>query len=227
MPKARGETIALQEFAYPLDQQPHLCGGRLIAVDGVDGSGKSSLVEGLVDELRHRGIAARGVDMMSSWVRRHPQFMELAADLENLISHRADITALCAICIGDRLAAWRTRFRELVAQGEWLIVDRYHLTPMSDMLVLGSEQADQLMVRSLLSLLPRPDWAFLADVNADTALARVRSRPEEADRTQRPELTSQLVAAFRCLADVHAVFTVSTSGNVSDAVMQAMSRIES
>jgi dTMP kinase len=218
-------SVNLQEFARPLDFQAHSCAGRLITVDGVDGSGKSTLVGGLADELRRRGVKANGIDMMSSWVRRHPQFTELTRDLAAVTQGQADITAICAICIGDRLAGWRTQFSKLLAEGEWLIVDRYHLTPMADMLVLGAERPDQSMVRSLLGLLPRPDWAFLTHVEPEIALGRVQSRPEEAKQIQRPGLTHQLVAAFRHLAVVHGARVVDTSNGIPEAVSCAINTI--
>jgi dTMP kinase len=211
-------SVNLQEFARPLGQEAHSYEGRLVTFDGVDGSGKTTLISGLVDELRHRGIKANGIDMMSSWVRKHPQFVELTSDLASVTHKRADITAICAICIGDRLAGWRTQFNKLLAEGEWLMVDRYHLTPMADMLVLGSERPDQSMVRSLLSLLPRPDWAFLTHVESEIALERVQSRPEEAKRIQRPALTCQLVVAFHRLAEVHGAYVVDTSKGIPEAV---------
>jgi dTMP kinase len=224
-PSPTHNAVALGAFATRLQQRPDSGAGRLITIDGVDGSGKSSVVRGIVDELKARGLDAHAVDLMSPWVRKHPQFAMLAADLDSVVRRRADITALCSICIGDRLASWRTRYRELVRRGGWLVVDRYHLTPMSDMLVLGSEPPDQRMVRALLELLPRPDWAFLTDVDAPTTIRRVRSRPEEAAKVQRPDLSSRLVTTFAALAEVNDVVRLDTSGPVETAVAQAMSVI--
>jgi dTMP kinase len=218
-------TVALGAFATPLVQRPDSGTGRLITVDGVDGSGKSSVVRGIVEALTARGLDAHAVDLMSPWVRKHPQFALLAADLDSVVRQRADITALCAICVGDRLASWRTHYREVVARGAWLVVDRYQLTPMSDMLVLGSQPQDQHMVRALLELLPKPDWAFLADVDPETTIRRVRTRPDEAAKVQRPSLTGQLVATFAALAEVNGVTRLDTSGPVDSAVATAMSVI--
>jgi dTMP kinase len=215
----------LGAFATPLRQRPDSGAGRLITVDGVDGSGKSSVVAGIVEELKRRGKDAMAVDLMTPWVRKHPQFAILAEDLDAVVQRRADITALCSICVGDRLASWRTRYRALVAEGGWLVVDRYHLTPMSDMLVLGSEPADQGMVRALLELLPKPDWAFLTDVDAATAIRRVQARPDEAAKVQRPDLSVRLVATFAALARVNDVVRLDTSGSVDVAVARAISVI--
>jgi dTMP kinase len=208
----------LGEFATPLQQRPHGGRGRLITVDGVDGSGKSTLVGAVVEHLRRSGLPAEPIDLMSRWPRRHPQFQLLAEDLANVAEGRADITALCAMCIGDRLATWRTDAAARVAAGAWLVVDRYNFTPMSDMLTLGSSPADQLVVRRLLELMPRPDLAVITDVGPATALDRVRGRPDEQDKAQRPELTERLVALLRGLGDAHAAVRADTSGPVAAAL---------
>lgn len=208
----------LGEFAAVLDQRPHGGPGRLITVDGVDGSGKSTLVAAVVDHLCRADRPAEPIDLMSQWPRAHPQFQLLADDLANVAGGRADITALCAMCVGDRLATWRTSAAALVAGGAWLVVDRYNLTPMSDMVALGSAAPDQRMVRQLLGLLPRPDLAIVTDVDPATALGRVRARPSEQHKAQRPELTARLIAILHALADAHGAVRADTSGPVAVAL---------
>lgn len=216
----------LGEFATPLDQRRHGGAGRLITVDGVDGSGKSTLVAAVVDHLRSAGIPAEPIDLMSRWPRTHPQFQLLADDLANVAEGRADITALCAMCIGDRLATWRTGAAARVRGGAWLVVDRYNLTPMSDMLALGSAAPDQIMVRRLLELMPRPDLAIVTDVEPAAALDRIRGRPDERHKAQRPQLTERLVALLRDLAGVHGAVRADTSGPVAAAVTSVRSRLD-
>lgn len=131
-------SAPLPPFDVPLNQQPHGLAGRLIIVDGVDGSGKSTLAAAVAERIETAGHPARTMDLMSPWVRQHPQFQLLADDLDAVVSGRADIGGLCAICMGDRLATWRTAASRLVADGTWLVVDRYHLTPLADLHTLGS-----------------------------------------------------------------------------------------
>lgn len=163
---------------------------------------------------------------MSAWVREHRQFQLLADDLANVLDGQSDITALCALCIGDRLATWRTSARAEVEAGGWLIVDRYNLTPMSDMLVLGSGPPDRLMVRALLELMPRPDVQILADVPPETAIKRVAQRPDEARKIPRPALTAALVGALRALSAAQGVVTVDTSGSVGAALEAVRGELE-
>lgn len=196
-------------------------GGGVVAVDGVDGSGKSTLSRGLCDLLVRKGLRAQTVDLMSPWVRHHPQFALLSDDLENVRSGRADITALCAMCVGDRLASWRTKYSSYVAAGGWLVVDRYHLTPMADMLTFGAGRDDQNMVRLLLELLPRPTFAFFTDTPAEMTITRVRARPDESARPERLELTAQLIVTFRALAEVHGCSPIDCSGSASKALADA------
>ncbi len=213
-------STPLPPFDLPLDQQPHDLAGRLVVVDGVDGSGKSTLAAAVADWLQKSGRPARAMDLMSSWVRKHPQFQLLADDLDAVVTGRADIGGLCAMCIGDRLATWRTAARRLVADGTWLVVDPDHRTPRAGRPPRGAPQEDPRQVKALLERLPRPDLGLLADCPPDLTVDRVRRRPDEAHKTQRRLLAEGLVDAFRAYAPIHDVDLVDTSGPV-DAALEA------
>lgn len=215
-------------FARPLSwRSAPAGGGRLLTIDGVDGSGKTSLAAALAPLVSERfGVTCRTVDFMSSWVRRHPQFVLLSEDLEHVATGRADITSLCAMCVGDRLANWRTKFSDQIQSGDWLIVDRYHLTPMADMIAFGADEQEKATVRSLLELLPRPDFSFVTSADASACRARVLSRPEERDKQQRPAITDRIVAAFGAVARAQGATSVNTGRDVDSAARSALGALE-
>lgn len=138
--------------------------GLLIAIEGIDGAGKTTQVEMLTRFLRDHGdtVIRSKEPTEGPWGKmirdgaakgRLPVDEELAAFIEDRREHVRDI-------IAPGLAA-----------GSVVILDRYFYSTIAYQGVRGAPVAD--VTRSMVDQFPIPDVVFLIDVNANIGLSRV------------------------------------------------------
>ncbi len=174
--------------------------GAVIAISGLDGSGKSTQVEALVETLTKLGYPT--VTVWTSLVA-HPSLGRVAAPLRALLGHRRhpdgveelwppageDEDRLTQIresrpllqfawvtFVAATNAWWQARaVRPHLLRGRIVICDRYTLDSIVHLRYRYGEQhhyrAQRAMIRALS---PRPLRAYLLDVPPDTARARRR-----------------------------------------------------
>ena len=163
--------------------------GRLIVLEGIDGSGKSS---------QYRRICARmekdGIDY------NHIVFPRYDKDSSALIrmylsgqfgTHPDDVNAYTASTFYavDRFASFREDWGKIYNNGGLIISDRY---TTSNAVHQGSKLSDEELpafFRWLSDLeydkmgLPRPDLVIYLDVDVETSLARMKRRQEKSSTT--------------------------------------------
>jgi thymidylate kinase len=178
--------------------------GRLISFSGIDGSGKTTQVKLLENRLKQNGVASAKI--WSRWrpllsvplllfLRRTGQVRVHKADFLSVVEFQDSKTEAIASlwCFATQLENFlKTSLKILVplTLGRTVICDRYTL----DMLVDGTSDLHDLPMRrmrlgfKLLRLLPRPDQAFLIDIDAETAFARKPDLPSVSHNVERIRL---------------------------------------
>ena len=161
----------------------------MIAIEGVDGSGKCTLTEGL-----RRALAAQGRSVATLAFPRYGD--SVTADLAREALHGAhgdlagSVYAMAVLFALDRAAA-RERIAALRAGHDVLILDRYVASNAAYCAARLHQDAHGDMVDWVGGLeygrlgLPEPDLQILLDVGVEVAAARARRRAgEEADRAR-------------------------------------------
>ena len=161
----------------------------MIAIEGVDGSGKRTLTEGL-----RRALAAQGRSVATLAFPRYGD--SVTADLAREALHGAhgdlagSVYAMAVLFALDRAAA-RDRIAALRAGHDVLILDRYVASNAAYCAARLHQDAHGDMVDWVGGLeygrlgLPEPDLQILLDVGVEVAAARARRRAgEEADRAR-------------------------------------------
>ena len=163
--------------------------GRLIVLEGIDGSGKSS---------QYRRICARmekdGIDYNHIVFPRYDK--ESSALIRMYLSgqfgtHPDDVNAYTASTFYavDRFASFREDWGKIYNNGGLIISDRY---TTSNAVHQGSKLSDAELpafFRWLSDLeydkmgLPRPDLVIYLDVDLETSLARMKRRQEKSSTT--------------------------------------------
>lgn len=157
----------------------------LITVEGLDGSGKTTLVRGLADALGAHALREPGGEPLAERVRDLVKAGDFDAHAEALLfaAARAQLTA--------------TELRPRLARGETLVLDRFvdsSLAYQGAGRGLGVEA-----VRAMNAFAPVPDRTLLLRIDAETALARVSGRGA-ADRFEDVAFLSRVAAAYDELA---------------------------
>jgi dTMP kinase len=193
--------------------------GLLVVVEGTDGSGKSTLVDGIVAALTRRGVPAFATLQPTPSLR--------ATEIFQLGLHNDatpdEYRALYLCTIGDRLYHRDTVLAPHLAAGEVVICDRYVFTTFANLLSRG--HAFEPWMKEVCAYLPRPHLALWADAPPDLAIERVKQRPHERRSLNEPYIRG-LYEAYAALAAGGELTRVDTGGDPEAAIERAVALIE-
>jgi dTMP kinase len=138
----------------------------LIAVEGIDGSGKTTVVRFLIEELRKRGydVVAFKEPTDSEYGRRIRQILK-----ERKVSPEEELK----LFIKDREFDVQNNILPALKSGKIVIMDRYYYSTIAYQGALG---LDVEMIRKLNEQFPKPDLVIILDVSPETALKRIKAK---------------------------------------------------
>jgi dTMP kinase len=151
--------------------------GRLITLDGFDGTGKSTLTRMLVAELRGQGRRTLRVRTPTAAFKRTKMFTLLA---RNGRADLVDPLALQVAHMSDRLQLMRSVVVPALAADADVIIDRYLASAYGALFRLNLLPAPWF--HTLASWMPTPDAAVYLHTCFEAWSARMRARPPR-DRT--------------------------------------------
>src|SRR5439155_16320967 len=146
-------------------RQPHAFGGKLIVVEGIDGSGKSTQLLLAMRYLQAKGLKPfftewNSADVVKAITKKGKKKMSLTPLTFSLL-HATDYAHRLVHNILPHLKA-----------GKIVLADRYAYTAFARDVVRG---CDRNWVRRVYSFAPRPDLAFYFHVPIDISVQRLLS----------------------------------------------------
>ena len=152
--------------------------GKFITVEGIDGCGKTTQAEFIIDSLVEAGLSAKlvrepGGDPISESIRK------LLLHAEESMSDRAE----ALLMIASRAQLTDKVILPQIINGTWVVADRY-----ADSTLAYQGGGRGLSVKSLDSINEfgtytlKPDLTFFIDISVDVANSRMRV---ERDRTEK------------------------------------------
>jgi len=138
----------------------------LIAIEGIDGAGKTTQAKMLVRWLRIRGVnACYTSEPTNSTLGRLIKKRLRSKDL----NHRLDALLFAA----DRLEHYYKFIEPRLRRGDVVVTDRY---VYSSIAYQGALTGDVEWVRTINKWVPSPDVAIYVDVSPEVGLARLSNR---------------------------------------------------
>lgn len=190
--------------------------GRYLALEGVDGSGKSTVANALVRALEAGGIGAKLV--------REPGGTPVGEVVRELLlnSERLDVWAEVFLFAAQRAELVREVVAPALAQGTWVVSDRSYYSSIAYQgraRGLGEDRVRSINEMGLDGVLP--DAVFVIDVEPRVALAR----QDDPDRIGREGADFQ-AAVRACYVDLAAsdqrVSIIEGSASVEEIVAEIM-----
>jgi len=145
--------------------------GKLIALEGIDGSGKATQAKRIQDLLMSKGKEAI--------VTGEPVYESATGKMIKEIlnsDEKYDSFSLQLIYSLDRSMHVSTLIEPALGNGTYVIADRYFMSTIAYAIATGvkGEQLDAL--KKVNSTFPYPDFVFILDVDADESAKRLISR---------------------------------------------------
>lgn len=154
-----------------MNAMPGMAPGGLIAVSGIDGSGKSTLVSALAQSLRSGGAAVETVAALKS-SRSSPLSWTQEIDVPQPARPPVEswLAGYFALVLLENVS---TVIVPAMSAGTWIIADRWSLDHHANQVALGIDMTPWL---PLLRSVPTPNLHLFLDLPADAAQQRIDQR---------------------------------------------------
>ncbi len=184
--------------------------GKLIVFEGTDGAGKTTMIaltQQLLEE-RYGKNNVLSIKQPTDMSRKTKLFQKMmyCKNHEDI-----DYRAVQLLTMSDRVQHAFETIIPALKQGKIVICDRYIFTSLANM--LGRGYRKEKWFYSVAKHLLRPDVSFLAYVPADTAIGRIKTRPEECDRHLDEQLLRNVSREFYDMARRENFTILDTSRN--------------
>ncbi len=166
-------------------------GGLLVAVEGIDGAGKTSVAALLAQYCGERGIACV--------LSKEPTSLKWGRELRRSASTgRLTLEDELELFRKDRAMHVAGTIRPAMQQGHVVVVDRYYWSTAAYQGARGADPAAIIVEHE--SFAPRPDCFLLLDVAVDLGLERIRRRGDQPNDFEKKDSLEKARAIFLDLA---------------------------
>ena len=187
-----------------LDMKENMASGKLITFCGLDGSGKTTLMRRLIADLE-KEIPLLVTKQPTNAVRNS----EIFRTYMDSPDHDAfDYRSLSLLAASDRIQHGSMVIEPALLQGKTVVSDRYFYSCLANLWARGYE--DDTWIYEIASFVVRPDIAVFCDVPVETAVRRVRNRPEERNRYIDMDLQYRLREAYLAICKANGGLLIST-----------------
>ena len=193
--------------------------GKLIALEGVDGSGKSTQIARLAEVLRDRGLRVETTCEPTNGATG--KRIRAMAQSNERVSPELELEWF----VTDRREHVDQMIEPALSSGTWVITDRYTLSSVAYQGARGL--SPDAILRDSEAEFPLPDLALIVEVEVDEGLARVRKRKGVAEPAfENREFLAAAAVIFASL-DRDYIERIDGSGEpdvVHERVMQVVER---
>lgn len=181
--------------------------GILVALEGIDGSGKTTQALALRDRLEQAGVAAA--------VYREPGDTEYGDRLREIFQHGRSVSPEeeMRLFLEDRRIDVRDNIQPALDAGRVVIMDRYYFSSMAYQGALGLDPEDIRMANEAFA--PRPHLTIILDVAPQASTRRIRAARGAQDSFEGVEYLEKVRALFLSFVSDDVV-TIDASGTFEE-----------
>lgn len=165
--------------------------GLLIVLEGIDGSGKSTQAELLLERLRRLGLDALSF--------REPSAGHWGKEIKRKARRPDSLTPEqeLDLFLKDRKENVRRNLEPALKRKKIVILDRYYYSTIA---YQGAKGIDRQRIRELHEpFVIEPDLVFILDVDARKGLGRIRNRPDKDRLFEREDYLVEVGKIFKSL----------------------------
>ncbi|MGM0597252.1 MAG: dTMP kinase [Myxococcota bacterium] len=143
--------------------------GLFIAIEGIDGSGTTTLIRNLLAEL-----STAGYNPLSTC---EPSNSEVGAYIRKVLKQKSKLSSsdvLALLFATDRIIHYKSEIKPAIGKGRIVLSDRYLLSSLAYQTLEEEEQ----WVYTLNSRVPVPHLTIFIDIDIESAQARMAERTD-------------------------------------------------
>ena len=203
-----------------LNMRKNQTDGLLITVCGLDGCGKTTMMRRLIEDLE-KDYTVFVTKQPTDYVRKS----EIFRTYMDSPNHDAfDYRSLSLLAASDRLQHVSKVIEPELQKGNIVISDRYFYSCLANLRARGFEKDG--WIYEIAESIVRPDVAFFFDVPVETAVKRVRCRPEEKDRYIDMDLQYKLREEYINICKANGGVLISTVQDKEESYNQVKQAVE-
>lgn len=190
----------------PLELMEHPGPGKFLVFCGVDGTGKSTIVDRACQEITRRGAHVRMIKQPSPFIREFKPFRDHVEGRKREDYHYPAISMMAQ---ADRVQLSAKAIGPAMAAGDTVISDRYVLSGLSRLILSGEKDTDWFSVTSRMMI--KPTMTFLLYADPDVIQQRLAARTFESTSEQQFDEILALQRIMLRLAEANGAITIDTS----------------
>lgn len=188
--------------------------GLFIVLEGIDGSGKTTLRDGICDSLKGMGFDAVPT--------AEPTDGRLGSILRNGGTDNPLAEAL--LFVADR-ACHTDEIKGLIEKGVSVVCDRYYASTLAYQSAgSGGPDYDLLVTLNELATI-EPDITFLLDIDPEKGMSRVDDRGEEKSKFEKLEFQRRVRENYLSIAREKGFIILDATGSRETLLSQSMEHI--
>ncbi|GBC71685.1 Thymidylate kinase [Candidatus Calditenuaceae archaeon HR02] len=184
--------------------------GLIVAIEGIDGAGKTTQAKRLVRFLRSKGMAAK--------YTAEPTSSVLGKMIKSYLRRGGvDPHLLALLFAADRIYHLKKTVNPMLEKGHIVVCDRYLYSSYA---YQGVMTGQPLWVREINRMAPHPDIAVLLDISVEEALRRKKRRISFED----PDFLEQVRGEYLRLCESGLMVKIDAGGEI-DAVFRELVKV--
>ncbi len=199
--------------------RPDIRSGALIALEGIDGSGKSTQARRLCSALEERGLPTVFL--------HEPGNSEYGDRIRQLFERGRSVSPEeeMRLFLEDRRIDVRDNILPALAAGSVVVMDRYYFSSMAYQGALGLDP--ERIREENEEFAPRPDLTVILDVLPDTGVTRIRARRDVPNSFERVDYLVQVREMFLtfCSDDVVRVDATGDEDAVQREIQEQVEKL--
>ena len=192
--------------------------GKLIIFEGIDGSGKTTLIKLLMEQLKSKGQNVTYLKMPSERMKNLKVFNDYDNSLNNDVRNTINLTNLTIMVSGDRLISQDEVIIPSLKRGEIVICDRYCFT--------GYVRCSEDIIYEISKRFIEPNIVFLCDCSPKIAKNRIMQRDNEKNNYYNEQDVILQREKFLELAKLYNFCIIDTSKDIEYCLSQIIQQIE-
>ena len=203
-----------------LNMKRNLSSGLLIAFCGMDGCGKTTLINRLVNDLKDENQIF--LTKQPTQGVRNSEIFRNYMDTPNHTGY--DYRSLSLLAASDRVQHTNNVILPALDEGEIVISDRYFYSCLANLRARGYK--NDRWIYEVSKYIIKPDISFFFDVPVEVAVSRVIQRPEEKERYIDMELQYRLRKEYINICKANSGILISTEDPIEECYKKVLCEVK-